>query len=181
MPLAVAHAIIGASVVTSMRLGSPEGQSRKAVALGVLLAICPDFDVLLLWVGRGWDDWHRGFSHSLVFAVAVGLLVWAGMAVFSLREALMYVSASLSHTASDAVFSKERDGIEFLWPFSAERFSPGFSPYFEFPWALGGGSPLSFLGQFILYSLIELIIFSPLLLLCYANWQRGQQSARVAR
>lgn len=180
MPLAVAHAILGAGVVTTMRLGSSCGQSRKALLLGVLLAVCPDFDVLLLWVGRGWDDWHRGFSHSLLFALAIGLLVWALMGVYHLWEAMMYVLAILSHTAMDAIFSKGRDGIALLWPFSAQRFSPGVFPYFEFPWSMGGGSGLSFLGYFIAYNLIEVVVFSPLLLLCYSNWRRGRRNGRLA-
>lgn len=180
MPLAIAHAILGASIVTTMRFGSPYGQSRKAIALGALLAVCPDFDVLLLW-GWGGNDWHRGFSHSLAFAVATGLLAWAFMAVYKVREAIMYICAVLSHPLTDGIFSKGRDDIAFLWPFSTERFSIGILPYFDFPWSLKADSVLNFLRYFIEYSLIELVVFSPLLVLCYRNWQRHQRTNGVAR
>jgi membrane-bound metal-dependent hydrolase YbcI (DUF457 family) len=150
------------------------------MALGALLAVCPDFDVLLLWQ-LGGNDWHRGFSHSLAFAVAIGLLTWAFMRVYEVREAFMYTSAILSHTLMDGFFSKGRDDIAFLWPFSAERFSTGILPYFEFPLNLRDDSMLNFLRQFIEYNLIEMVVFSPLLLLCYRNWQRHQRDEEVAR
>jgi inner membrane protein len=175
MPLAVGHAILGVSIVTTMRFGSPYGQSRKVMALGALLAVCPDFDVLLLW-GWGGNDWHRGFSHSLAFAVAIGLFAWACMAVYKVREAIMYISAVLSHTLMDGFFSKDRDGIAFLWPFSAERYSMSILPYFEFPWNPRYDSMLNFLKYFIEYNLIEMVVFSPLLVLCYRNWQADRRN-----
>lgn len=170
--MAVAHAILGASIVTSMRVNSRDGQSKKAITLGALLAVCPDFDVFLLWVWGFSGDWHRGFSHSFTFVTGVGLFVWILTGVYHLREAVMYVSAILSHPLMDIFFSKDREGIELLWPFSAHRFNMGFLLYLEFPWDPRDDSMLIFLGHFIEYGLIEALIFSPLILLSYVNWKR---------
>jgi membrane-bound metal-dependent hydrolase YbcI (DUF457 family) len=177
MPMAAAHAIMGAAIVTTMRAGSI-GVSKKMIVLGALLAVCPDFDVLLLW-GLGLDEsLHRGFSHSIVFGTALGLLTWLMMGAANKIDAFMYVLAALSHTASDSLFSVGRDPIQLLWPFSSRRFNLGIFPYMTFPLDLQTLSSWVMLKQFVEYSLVEVLVFSPLLLFSYMVWKSTSLKAR---
>jgi inner membrane protein len=107
------------------------GLGRRAVpgrllAAGVVAAVLPDADVVTFYLGIPYSDGlgHRGFSHSLVFAAAVGL---AGAAA---RRALgagfagafwFLFAAAASHGALDA-FTDGGQGVAFLWPFTETRY-----------------------------------------------------------
>lgn len=124
MPLPVAHGLVGASVAAAL---APEGwmatrRRRVGVLLaGALLANAPDFDFLLAFALRS-RAWHRGFTHSLAFALlSLGLLaLWLGRA--RLREALACGLAYASHGLLDWATTKEGGGVELLWPLTGERF-----------------------------------------------------------
>jgi inner membrane protein len=101
--------------------------------LPALLAMLPDIDVLGLRLGIAYGDplGHRGFSHSLVFAAGISLLVVAvGFREASLRSAkgwslvLVLALATASHGVLDA-FTNAGLGVGFLLPFDASRsFAP---------------------------------------------------------
>lgn len=104
--------------------------SRRLLIAGMCGSMLPDLDVLGLRLGvaYGSEFGHRGFSHSLLFALAVAL---AG-AVFhrflraNAKKVLAFLFvATASHGVLDA-FTNGGHGVEFLWPFSAERF---FAPF----------------------------------------------------
>jgi len=75
MPLPVAHGLVGATLKTSLSK-SDQPFSLRAIGLSVMLAICPDFDYALNFLRIGRGGWHHGFTHSIVFALAVGLVCW---------------------------------------------------------------------------------------------------------
>lgn len=86
----------------------------------------PDLDVLGLRFGvaYGSEFGHRGFSHSLLFALAVALMgtVFHRFLHANAMKVLAFLFvATVSHGVLDA-FTTGGHGIEFLWPFSAERF-----------------------------------------------------------
>jgi inner membrane protein len=96
--------------------------------LAILSSILPDADVIAFKLGIAYDHplGHRGFSHSILFA-----LLWAGLVSFWLGKKdkwiyfLVLFFSTLSHGLLDAMTTGGR-GVGFFIPFSNER-------YF-FPW-----------------------------------------------
>ena len=138
MPTALTHAFVGVALASV----APGTVSRGAVALVlVLLAVLPDIDVVAFGVGIPYDHpmGHRGFTHSLTFALLVGAVAacsfrrvqavsrewWRLVAVFGI--------AAASHGILDA-FTNAGLGVGFLIPFDSAR-------YF-FPWRPLETSPI---------------------------------------
>ena len=136
MPTIITHALVPAAVAVG--LGPRVVPARLAFA-GAIAAMLPDLDVLGLRLGV---SSHRGFTHSLAFAAALALAL--GVLHRRLRAGflvsfLFLFAAIASHGALDA-FTNGGSGIEFLWPFSDER-------YFA-PWRPVEVSPLGIRGFF---------------------------------
>ena len=132
MPTIFTHAAVGLAAARSVY---PERTTARLLVSAATLSMLPDADVLPLALGaRGdWYETHRGFSHSLLFALGAGLV--ATLLLFPEARArfppsgwrlwLFLSAVTASHGILDA-FTDGGLGIEFLWPFSANR-------YF-FPW-----------------------------------------------
>ena len=121
MPLPVAHALIGASVVSALRPGFTLQRDWRKLAFGAFLGILPDFDYLLnLSPGLG-GGWHHGFTHSIAFSFLIGLLAPAVVGPVSTRNVLTYSLTTMSHPLLDFLFT-ESWGVELFWPFSSQRF-----------------------------------------------------------
>ena len=92
--------------------------------LAGLLPVLPDLDAFSP-AAYGSLAGHRGFTHSLAFALAVGLSA-AGLTCrlirvhFGLLAALFFL-VTASHGVLDA-FTNGGFGIPFFWPFSDHRF-----------------------------------------------------------
>jgi inner membrane protein len=104
--------------------------SGRLLAAGVAASILPDLDVLAFPLGAPYGSafGHRGFTHSLTFALAAALV--GGCCHRALRtgfaRAFLFILASAaSHGILDA-FTNGGLGIAFLWPFSSDRY---FAPY----------------------------------------------------
>ena len=92
---------------------------------GMAAAVIPDLDVIAFRIGIPYADafGHRGASHSVVFALLMGLI-----ALFSARAlqaqrwwALAFVALSgLSHGLLD-MLTDGGHGVALWWPFSEER------------------------------------------------------------
>ena len=169
MPLPIAHALVGAGIVVASRPKTTI-HDWKSLSLAAAIAVLPDFDFLLSWLGNLDENWHRGFTHSIAFAIiiGVGVAVLAGKSF--LRNAMVYGGAILSHGLCDVLTTKRQGGVELFWPFWPERMRFG---VFDYPltvvphpayetWTFIAGSILK-------ASLKELFIFLPLfaLLLLY--------------
>ena len=107
-----------------MGAGKERVPFRLAVA-GALAAVIPDLDVAGLFAGIPYDHelGHRGASHSLAFAVLLGL----GASALSDRMQagrwtyFLFVFASVaSHGFADMLTNGGR-GVGLLWPFDATR------------------------------------------------------------
>src|SRR5437868_7979131 len=94
--------------------------------LAVLLPALPDFDVM--WDAAYGTIWgHRGFTHTLCFA----LIVAAGTAAATYRYFKVnfwdllgfYFVATASHGIMDA-FTNGGYGIPLFWPLTEQRFGP---------------------------------------------------------
>jgi len=124
----IALAITVGNIVTQKK------QSLRFWGLSLLCTVLPDFDVIGFSFGIHYQDFwgHRGFTHSLLFAFLVGLLVviiafrniprltkqWWGFVLY-------FFIITASHGVLDA-FTDGGLGIAFFSPFDQSR-------YF-FPW-----------------------------------------------
>ena len=156
MPLPVAHGLLGASIVAALH---PRLMRRSYVIPllvgGALLANAADFDFLLAFAFQS-KEWHRGFSHSLVFALLC-LLPALLLGKQRIREMLAYGLAFTLHGILDYVTSKEGSGVELLWPFSRSRLKLGWCGLSEIPSKQTGVEIIESLA-------LEFLLFVPLLL-----------------
>jgi inner membrane protein len=127
MPTILSHPVV--PLALGLGLGSRVIPPRL-LAAGVLASILPDLDVIGFNFGveYGSPFGHRGFSHSLSMALAVGLLAACFHKTLRAGFALSFAFVALSmasHGVLDA-FTNGGSGVAFLWPFSDERF---FAPF----------------------------------------------------
>ena len=128
------------AVPLALRLGfGKQIVSNRLMVAGLGASILPDADVLAFRLGIAYADsfGHRGVSHSLAFAIVVGLVavMFANHLRTTRRIAFTYVAlATVSHGLLD-MLTNGGLGVALLWPASLER-------YF-FPWHGIEVSPLS--------------------------------------
>jgi inner membrane protein len=169
MPLPIAHGLTGAALVAALHPSAAGRRYRLALVAGALLANAADFDFALVWALRS-KDWHRGFTHSLAFAAAAGLLFVLLLGRERLREAAAYGLAFASHGVLDWLTTKEGGGLELLWPATAERFGLRLWGLSEIPSRLPPSGVLKAL-------LIELLLFAPPLALLLLLRRRARVRA----
>jgi inner membrane protein len=130
MPTIFSHAIFASAIGKAY---AAETQRLRFWVLTGTCAMLPDADAIGFAFGvRYGSMWgHRGFTHSIVFALLVGLVV--GMLAFGksptakdrFKFVLYFALVTLSHPLLDALTNGGL-GVALFAPFSAER-------YF-FPW-----------------------------------------------
>ena len=133
MASAFAHAV--ASVAIG-KISFLQKADWKFWTLGAFCAVIPDADVLAFKFGIPYESMrgHRGITHSLFFAVLVGLLVWfifyRQEKLSTLRGALIllfFILATASHAILDAMTTGGL-GVAFFAPFHNERYFFAFRP-----------------------------------------------------
>ena len=122
MPTIVAHAVVVATA------GAVSEARARVVLWAIACAIVPDLDVFAHWFGVPWGSMlgHRGFTHSVLFALLLGpIAAWLGFRRAPRMEfwllAAAFSAATLSHPVLDA-FTNGGSGIPFLWPFDNTRY-----------------------------------------------------------
>lgn len=142
---------------------------------GMLAAILPDADVLAFKLGIAYLDQfgHRGASHSLFFALLIGLLAGAFAPFFKVKAWLAagFVGISAASHGLLDMLTNGGEGVALFWPANASR-------YF-FPWQVIEVSPiaikrvLSARGLQVLLSEIYWV-WLPLLGICLTciSWRR---------
>ncbi len=135
MPTIFTHAVVPIAI----RLGAgPQVIPPRLMALGILATILPDCDVIAFKLGIAYahEFGHRGASHSLLFALILGLFA-SGIAPWlnakRLTTFLFVGFCAASHGLLD-MFTNGGLGIGIFWPFSEHR-------YF-FPWQMIEVSPI---------------------------------------
>ncbi|MCE1227265.1 MAG: metal-dependent hydrolase [Geobacteraceae bacterium] len=115
----------------ALPLAMAYGMGRNIISTRLLLAgaaasVLPDLDVLAFHFGIPYAAafGHRGFSHSVLFALIVacigtGIAKWLNS--LPLRTFFFLFFATVSHGILDA-FTTGGMGIAFLWPWSDARF-----------------------------------------------------------
>ena len=161
MPLPIAHAMVGATVVAALRPSSQSGQ-WKSLLIGAFLGIFPDFDYALNWFRISGGGWHHGFTHSIAFSLLLGLLIIIVSRDWNTRSFVVFSAATVSHTLLDYLITESR-GVALWWPFTDHRYKLRLPNPIDYTWS---DSSLWQAGLDVLkISLIELIIFAPIFLL----------------
>ncbi len=136
MPTVITHPAV--AVATAMAAGR-RLVSGRLLAAAAIASCVPDADSIgfRLGIPYGHVFGHRGFSHSIAFALLIGLLgVLFATPLRAKRSSafLVLFIATVSHGLLDAVTTGGL-GVAFFSPFSNERFF--------FPWQFIKVSPLS--------------------------------------
>ena len=118
----------------------------RLAAAGVAASIIPDLDVIAFRfaVAYSSDYGHRGFTHSLAFAVVLGVmaaLIAPALRSKRLTSFLFVTISAASHGLLDMLTSGGL-GVALLWPYASERM------FFPWTWRVIAVSPLS-LWQFL--------------------------------
>ncbi|WP_440534654.1 metal-dependent hydrolase [Variovorax sp. YR566] len=127
MPTIFTH--VAVPVCATIALGTRR-VPPSALLVGMLAAIVPDFDGLAfkLGIAYGGMTGHRGFTHTLMFALVFGLLGCWLAPRWRMRRTLGWAwvaLCTLSHPLLD-MLTNGGIGIALFWPFDSTRY---FSPW----------------------------------------------------
>jgi inner membrane protein len=127
LPSAITHAIVGISSGLAVSKGSAP---KRFWAMSMICAMLPDLDVLTFKFGISYGSFwgHRGFFHSIFFAVLLGGIVATAFfrkeGIFSKSWVFYFLYFSVvssTHGILDA-FTNGGLGIALLSPFDNERY-----------------------------------------------------------
>lgn len=116
------HAVVGLGLAAV--LAPPRRRAPLYWGLAALLAIVPDFDSFTT-AAYGTMAGHRGFTHSLIFALWLGFL--AASLTFRYLQAnlwtltAIFFAVTASHGLLDAC-TRGGFGVPFFWPIAEQRF-----------------------------------------------------------
>lgn len=160
MPLPVAHGLLGASVAVALRRSS-RPRSWKLVLIGSFLGICPDFDYLLNWLRISGGGWHHGFTHSVLFALFLGLVAATVFREREARSVIIFSAAAGSHAILDLLITESR-GVALWWPLTDQRYKLKLPNPIDYTWS--NESLWDAAVDLFRISLIELMIFGAIFL-----------------
>lgn len=157
MPTIFTH--VAVPIALGLALGR-KALSPRLVAAGAFVSILPDFDTVAFKLGIAYADQfgHRGASHSLAIALAVGLLgamVAPWLRTTRGRAFCFLAFCTASHPLLDALTSGGL-GVALLWPWSHERFFAPWRPIAVSP--IGAGF-FSARGVAVLWSELQWVWF----------------------
>ena len=169
------HIVVGmAAARVQSRDGGRLRPALAAMLFWAALSFLPDADVVGFGFGVRYDDpWgHRGATHSLAFAFALGAAVGALAPLFghpALRAGIMATLVVASHALLDTLTDGGL-GCALVWPFDLTRYFAPWRPLPVSPIGLGYLSPY---GLYV--ATVEITLFAPLLLYALARpiWQHA--------
>jgi inner membrane protein len=136
--------------------------SLSSMVFWSAVSFLPDADVVGFSMGVAYpDEWgHRGATHSLAFAVAVGAMIGAAAPLFrrpAVRTGVLAMLALASHPLLDTLTDGGL-GCALFWPFDLTRY---FAPWNPIPVSPIG---LAFFSPYGMYAAsVELLYFAPLI------------------
>ncbi len=180
----VGHALAGVSVASAIEHGGTRENRRRLFGLAALLSITPDLDVLIYIAFRplGMTP-HRGITHTIVFALFVGVFMaivcrrFLGLTY--LRVFLIVSAVLLSHSLLDYLMGCG-PAVPFFWPISEQGFLLPFRlvPTAYYSLNAGGLLSVAVLPVTLVGMLLEIVIFLPLVLL--SQRRSGASRLRLA-
>ncbi len=118
MPLPLGHTAIGLAFLEVSDSHAAGWRRLKTLAFVTVLSNLPDIDVVFgLMLTENGDAFHRGPTHSLVFAALAALLASGASKLWSHIPRISLVSAFsivFSHVVADFLFTAAP--VSFLWP-----------------------------------------------------------------
>ena len=127
MPLPMGHTAIGLAVHEWSNNNSVSSR-LKIIIFITILANIPDFDVIVgLLVKWNGNAFHRGPTHSLIFALIMGLFASRAWKLSSQIPRVKFgicFLVILSHTLADILFTSSP--VSLFWPFEV-NWSTGYS------------------------------------------------------
>jgi inner membrane protein len=158
------HAAVGLALGRVARPGASLRGALGPMVFFTGLALLPDLDVIGFKLGVHYGDpWgHRGATHALPFALALGAVL--GLLTRSRRLWLLGTVALVSHGLLDTLTDGGL-GVALFWPFDLTRY---FAPWRPIPVAPIGARFLSARGLHCVG--VELQLFAPAWL--WALWPR---------
>ena len=132
MPLPLGHTAVGLAIHDFCAKGKSTPSLGKTLIVVMILANLPDIDVLIgLMIHGNGDYFHRGPTHSFVFALVMALIASNAWRCWSRIPKVSYIlsfSLVLSHLLADAVLTTSP--VSFWWPFEVSS-SAGYSGWRE--------------------------------------------------
>ena len=177
MPTVFTH--VAVPLACAVALGSKRVPPAM-LAVGMVAAVAPDFDGLAFKLGIEYGSLlgHRGFTHSLLFALALGVLgalaarLWRGKP----WQGFVWVAlCTLSHPLLDMA-TNGGAGVPLWWPLSGERLFWPWRPVEVSPVSLSRF--LSLRGASVLRSELHLI-WAPLMLIALSVF--ALRHSRISR
>lgn len=146
----------------SVAWGLAQSRDRLMLLALAIISVAPDFDFVFVWgLGMPIQAWHRTWSHSVLFALAL-VPIWVLLRPKRLQEisGLLFFSVLASHGFLDLFCTADAadHGVMVFWPLSTARYGwPGLVPlYLSF-----ADSPFSLQGT-LRFTFLELLL-APLL------------------
>lgn len=140
----------------------------KAAVAFATFSMLPDLDVIAFRFGIPYSSQfgHRGFTHSITFALAIGLIGF--LLTRSWKNTIALTLVVLSHPLLD-MLTDGGLGVALFWPLTADRY---FFPWTPLPVAPIGKGLLSARGLYVLA--VEAAAFLPLWLYAFTRLRRGE-------
>lgn len=128
MPSIFSHAVV--PIATSLGIGKTV--SKRLLAFSIFCSILPDFDSLAFKFGIPYSSqWgHRGFTHSITFAIFVAVMAMCFSRQLKSKiwlVGLLSFFATVSHPLLD-MCTNGGLGVALYWPYSNERVFFDFRP-----------------------------------------------------
>ena len=137
MSLLIGHGAVGIAVWAGLDKDYRPLHDHDKTASAVVLSLVPDLDYLLHWpLGFDLDVTHRTVTHSLLFAVAVGVALsrWGWLCRISKRglAAILFSAVIFSHALTDLATTSGEfpyiPGVPLWWPLFPDPVSLPYSP-----------------------------------------------------
>jgi membrane-bound metal-dependent hydrolase YbcI (DUF457 family) len=132
MPLPLGHAVIGLTIHDLLAREESALQKWKVGCYTAILANLPDVDVLLglILAGNG-NAFHRGPTHSILFALVMALLICGASKLYAPIPKVSFTLSFLiilSHVVADLLFTPS--SVSLLWPLET-NWSIGYSGWVD--------------------------------------------------
>jgi membrane-bound metal-dependent hydrolase YbcI (DUF457 family) len=144
MPSPIAHLGVGYAIYRYYKHRLPSDQRHLwkfplQLVLVIGPSLMPDLDVIPAIIFRDMNAYHNNFSHSLIFAAPVALLI-AGIFHKIYRSGfwLWFLIGLLSydlHVIMDALTAER--GVMMFWPLSQDRFASSIKIFYGLQWGFG--------------------------------------------
>lgn len=137
MSLLIGHGSVGIAVWACLDKDYHPLRDHDKTAAAIALSLIPDLDYLLHWpLGFDLDATHRTVTHSLLFAVAMGVALsrWGRLCRISRRglAAVLFSAVIFFHALTDLATTSNEfpaiPGVPLWWPLSQDPIVLPYSP-----------------------------------------------------